>query len=342
MRPGRATALFFMAVLQISFFTPAASAQSAPAKNGRPRPAPAPSAELNSGNVPMEIWFFDRMQGDDEIAYVNQLMEAVYAAAKGEQVARAHRFFMDKQPGEVISGLGQFELKIAQTRIKDLELAAKDPKAPRARVDDVMASVLEQNGLVFTPRPVVRSFQRKFANLRDPLTVAGAQKELADVHTYVHRNVGIPTDAELENPPDATWTDRLDFEEPRIIRALYTGDFTFVQHYRSQVLTYIGAMDQYLRSRCPKFDGRITDQAATENGLRYQLHLPTDMPAGNPLGQRPSGNPLDLGRQIRQAAEDTDDGTKDGEILYNHAPFKCDSGIVVKIHKNMASFVGVQ
>jgi hypothetical protein len=66
------------------------------------------------------------------------------------------------------------------------------------------------------------------------------------------------------------------------------------------------------------------------------------MPAGNPLGQRPSGNPLDLGRQIRQALEDTGDGRKDAEILYNHAPFKCDSGIIVKIHKNMAAFVGLR
>jgi hypothetical protein len=225
-----------------------------------------------------------------------------------------------------------------------MELAARDPKAPRARVDDVMDSVLEQNGLVFTPRPMVRNFQRKFADLRAPMTMAGAEKELADVRTYVYRNVGTPTDAELENPPDASWTDRLDFEEPRIMRAMYTGDFTFVQYYREQVLTYIGAMSEYFESRCPKlFDGdRISQQATTENALRYQLHLPTDMPAGNPLGQRPSGNPLDLGRQIRQAFEDTDDGTKDAEILYTHAPFKCDSGIVVKIHKNMAAFVGLR
>ena len=251
----------------------------------------------------MEIRLFDRMEGDDEIAYVNELMQAVYAAAKGDQVARAHQFFMNKQPGETISGMGQFELKIAQTRIKDMELAAKDPKAPRARVDDVMDSVLEQNGLVFTPRPVVRNFQRKFAHLRDPLTMAGAQKELADVRAYVYRNVGTPTDAELENPPDASWTDRLDFEEPRIMRALYTGDFTFVQHYRSQVLAYIGAMSEYFESRCPKlFDGTASaSRPRPRMRLRYQLHLPTDMPAGNPLGQRPSGNPLDLGRQIRQA-----------------------------------------
>ena len=339
---ARAATLFLMAV---SLLTMVASAQSAPAKNGRQRPAAAASsAELNSGNdAPMEIQLFDRLAEDDEIAYVNKLMEAVYAAAKGDQVARAHRFFQDKQPGETISGMGQFELRLAQKRLNDMKLAATDPKAPRTRVDDVMDSVLEQNGLVFTPRPVVRNFQRKFANLRDPLTLAGAEKELADVRAYVYRNTGTPTDAELENPPDATWTDRLDFEEPRIMRALYTGNFTFVQHYRSQALAYIGAMNEYFESRCPKqFDASISEQVNIENGLRYQLHLPTDMPAGNPLGQRPSGNPLDLRRQIQQAMEDTGDGKKDAEILYDHAPFKCDSGIVVKIHKNMAAFVGVR
>jgi hypothetical protein len=82
MRPAWATALFFIAVLQIPLFTPAASAQSAPAKNGRQRPAPAPSTELNTADVPMEIWFFDRLAEDDEIAYVNELTQAVYAAAK--------------------------------------------------------------------------------------------------------------------------------------------------------------------------------------------------------------------------------------------------------------------
>jgi hypothetical protein len=345
MKPARATALVFSFVLQILFFIPAATAQSALSKSKRQPalPAPAPSIESSPGQAPMEIWFFDRMQGDDEIAYVNQLMQAVDAAAKGDQVARVQRFFKEKQPGETISGLGQFELKIAQTRVKDMQLVAKNPKAPRARVDDVMDAVLEENGFNLTPRPVIRNFQRRFANLRDPLTMAGAQKELADVRAYVHRNTGTPTDAELENPPDASWTDRLDFEEPRIMRALYTGDFVFVQHYRAQVLTYIGAMNDDLASRCPdKFDQRITEQANIENGLRYQLHLPKDMPAGNPLGQRPSGNPLDLGRQIRQTMEDTDDGKKDAEILYDHAPFKCDSGIVVKIHKNMAAFVGTK
>jgi len=52
--------------------------------------------------------------------------------------------------------------------------------------------------------------------------------------------------------------------------------------------------------------------------------------------------PLDLGRQTRQSLRGTDDGKTDAEILYAHAPFRCDSGIVVKIHKNMAAFVGLK
>ena len=45
--------------------------------------------------------------------------------------------------------------------------------------------------------------------------------------------------------------------------------------------------------------------------------------------------PTRSGKTDPPSAGDTDDGKKDGEILYNHALFKCDSGIVVKIHKNM-------
>ena len=101
-------------------------------------------------------------------------------------------------------------------------------------------------------------------------------------------------------------------------------------------------MNQYFQSRCPDlYDLRISDQAATEIGLRTILHLPADMQAGGPLGNKPSGHPLDLRRQIQQALVDTDDGRKDAEILYTRVPFKCDSGIFHAIHKNMALFVGV-
>jgi hypothetical protein len=79
MRPACATALFFTAVLQISLFIPAATAQSVPSKSKNGGQRPAPSVEPGAGQAPMEIWFFDRMQGDDEIAYVNALMQVVDA-----------------------------------------------------------------------------------------------------------------------------------------------------------------------------------------------------------------------------------------------------------------------
>lgn len=115
-----------------------------------------------------------------------------------------------------------------------------------------------------------------------------------------------------------------------------------MQHYREQALVYVSAMNEYFESSCPAaFDAEISEQANREVALRYQLHLPADMPAGNPLGQRPSGKPLDLRREFQRRLQDSEDGKKDGEILYAHAPFKCDSGIVVKVHKGMAAFVGL-
>jgi len=32
---------------------------------------------------------------------------------------------------------------------------------------------------------------------------------------------------------------------------------------------------------------------------------------------------------------------KNAEVLYTYAPFRCDRGIVVKINKSMAAFVGL-
>ena len=256
-------------------------------------------------------------------------------------MAALTRFFRPKQADEDISGMGRFELRLAHARITDLEMAEKDPTAPRALVDDQMNWVLERSGIVLENKPVVRNFRRNFLRLNPALSLNNARKTLLLVEADVHRKVGPPTDAELEYPKDATWIDRLDFEEPQIVRALYTGNFSLVTHYRNQVLTYIKEMNIYFQSRCPnRFDGRITDQAAAEIGVRTILHLPTDMPAGNPVGNKPSGNPLDLGRMIRQAAVDTEDARKDAELLYTRVPFKCDSGIFNAIHKNMALFVG--
>jgi len=326
---------------------PPAAVSNPPAAQATPaagRRRPAPPAELNTGDVPMEIQLFDRMADVDQIRYVTELQAAARASAKPDQLALLNRFFKEKQPGEDISGMGRFELRMAHARITDIEIALKDPRAPRALVDDQMNWVLERSGIVLASAPVVRNFQRNFDHLQNPLSLENARKTLVLVDADVHRNTGPPTDAELEYPRDATWTDRLGFEEPQIVRALYTGNFSVVTNYRGQVLGYISTMNQVLQSHCPDlFDLRISDQAVTEIGLRTILRLPTDAPAGGPLssGNKPSGNPLDLPGLIRQALVDAEDGRKDAEILYTRVPFKCDSGIFQAIHKNMALFVGV-
>jgi hypothetical protein len=276
----------------------------------------------------MEIQLFDRMLDIDQIRYVTELQAAVRAVAKPDQLVLVNRFFQQKQPGEDLSGMGRFELRMAHVRITDIEVAQTNPKAPRALVDDQMTWALERSGIALTPAPAVRNFQRNFDHLQNPLSLDNARKTLVLVDADAHRNVGPPTDAELEHPRDA----------------LYTGDFSLATHYRSQVLGYISIMNQQLQSHCPNlFDLRVSDQAGTEIGVRTILRMQPDLPAGGPtsLATRPSGNPLDLTGLTRQALIDAEDGRKDAEILYARVPFKCDSGIFHAIQKNMGVFVGV-
>ena len=106
----------------------------------------------------MEIQQFDRMAGDDQGEYVDRLAQSVEDATQGDAHARVVRFFKPKQPGETISGMGQFEMALSLARIADLDAAAKNPKARRLDVEDVMYTVLERNGIIlsatFKPIPV--------------------------------------------------------------------------------------------------------------------------------------------------------------------------------------------
>src|SRR5690242_17708319 len=81
----------------------------------------------------MEIRQFDRLDGDDQIKFVDNLVDSVEAAAKNDPalLAKVKRFFMDKKPGEEISGMGRFELSLSLARIADMDASAKNPKAPR-------------------------------------------------------------------------------------------------------------------------------------------------------------------------------------------------------------------
>ena len=108
-----------------------------------------------SSTYAMEIQQFDRMAGDDQMDYVDKLAQNVEDATQGDMHARAVRFFKPKQPGETISGMGQFEMALSLARIADLDAFAKNPKARRLEVEDVMYAILDRNGiLVAKPIPV--------------------------------------------------------------------------------------------------------------------------------------------------------------------------------------------
>src|SRR5690348_9860150 len=88
----------------------------------------------------IEIRQFDRMSGDDQVKYIDKLTDSVEDASKQDPalMARVKRFFMNKQPGEAVSGMGRFELNLSLARIGDLEAAEKNPKARRLEMEDVM------------------------------------------------------------------------------------------------------------------------------------------------------------------------------------------------------------
>jgi hypothetical protein len=139
-----------------------------------------------------EIRQFDRMNGDDQIKLVDKLVDSVETAAQKDpaQLAKVKRFFMDKQPGEQISGMGRFELSLSLARIGDMDAAAKNPKAQRLHVEDVMYAVLYNSGIRFSSafRPQVINFQPQ-KPLGPPLTRQDADKALAQTRSWISREV---------------------------------------------------------------------------------------------------------------------------------------------------------
>jgi len=109
-----------------------------------------------------EIRELDHMSGDDQIRFVDKLIDSVEDASKSDPalLARVKRFFMNKQPGEVIDGMGRFELNLSLARIADMDSAAKNPKARRLEVEDVMYTTLERSGIILgnTFRPSASNF----------------------------------------------------------------------------------------------------------------------------------------------------------------------------------------
>jgi len=142
----------------------------------------------------IEIRQFDRMAGDDQITYIDRLIDSVEAATTGPQLAQVKRFFMAKQPDEAISGMGRFELSLALARIADLDAAEKNPKARRLEVEDVLYVTLEKSGIVLprTFRPTVANFQPKLPLSQKPLTKEDAVKADAQARAWAARTVDAP------------------------------------------------------------------------------------------------------------------------------------------------------
>jgi hypothetical protein len=153
----------------------------------------------------MEIQQFDKMAGDDQIRFVDQLAQSVEDASTRDPNLLAHvkRFFMPKQPGEDISGMGRFELNLSLARVADLQTAEKNPKARRLEVEDVLYATLERSGVVLSKsfRPAAPNFQTQKPLCRDPATSAlggarrtpltreEADKALAQTQAWVARTV---------------------------------------------------------------------------------------------------------------------------------------------------------
>jgi hypothetical protein len=139
-----------------------------------------------------EIRQFDRFAGDDQILFVDKLVDSVEQAAKNDPalLARVKRFFKDKQPGEDISGMGRFELNLSLARIADFEVAAKNPKERHLEVEDVMYGTLFRARIPMPSsfRPTAVDFQPQ-KPLQQPLTRDDADKALAQTKAWIARTV---------------------------------------------------------------------------------------------------------------------------------------------------------
>lgn len=142
----------------------------------------------------MEIRQFDVIGDNDQIKFIDQLAQSVEDASQGDQLARVKRFFLAKQPGEELSGMGRFELNLALARIADIEMAEKNPKARRLQVEDVMYVTLERNGILLPKnfRPVAVNFRPTPSPRKHPMTKAEAVKGLEQSKAWAYRTVPPP------------------------------------------------------------------------------------------------------------------------------------------------------
>jgi len=142
----------------------------------------------------IEIRAFDRIAPDDQIDYVGLMIDSVERSVPAAELPRVQRFFRNKQPGETISGMGQFELNLSLARVADLQAAEKDPRARRLAVEDVMYVTLERNGIKLPAgfRPAATNFHAKLPPRRAVMDKVAAERALEETRTWVARNVEPP------------------------------------------------------------------------------------------------------------------------------------------------------
>jgi len=135
----------------------------------------------------METRQFDKLSGDDQIAFVDQLAQSVQDASHGELAARVRYFFEPKHRGEDISGMGRFELNLALARIADLEAAEKNSRIRRLEVEDVMYTTLESAGIVLGQnfRPTAMRFQPKDPPATFVMDKIHARRALDDTQAWI-------------------------------------------------------------------------------------------------------------------------------------------------------------
>jgi hypothetical protein len=274
----------------------------------------------------MEIRYFDSMADQDQEDYIERLVQKVENAVSGEEYTRVKEFFAPRDIGEGVSGMTAFEYDLALGRVADLELG--DPRL-HLEVGDALRATLEKNDIVLPPsfRFVVADFRPRYS-VHQPVSKEVAERYRKQLEAEIARKTGDVPRAELENPPDAAWVDKLDFAEPKIIKALFTGDFTLPQ-LRTQVLTYIAALNENLKADCPNlYDSSITSKAEGQMDAR--------LATGYGL---PAGDLSDLRMQLERRTMDADSGGRDAHTLFSHAPEGEGSIILKRIYRNMEIYV---
>jgi hypothetical protein len=276
----------------------------------------------------MEIRYFDSMADQDQEDYIERLVQKIENAVSGEEYTRVKEFFAPRDIGEGVSGMTAFEYDLALGRVADLELG--DPRL-HLEIGDALRATLEKNDIVLPSsfRFVVADFRPRYP-VHQPVSMEVAERYRKQLEAEIVRKTGDVPRAELENPPDAAWVDKLDFAEPKIIKALFTGDFTLPQ-LRTQVLTYIQGLNENLKADCPNlYDSSISSKAEGQMDARL---------ATGYVGGWPAGDLSDLRMQLERRTMDADSGARDAHTLFSHAPEGEGSIILKKIYRNMEIYV---